>query len=105
MVSPVDIQTFLAAPGPILDVRSPGEHHQGHLPGAVSFPLFSDEERAQVGICYKQQGRDPAVQLGFDLVGPKMGGFIRQAQALAPARTVRVHCWRGGCAAERWPGR
>lgn len=96
MVNPVDIETFLAAPGPILDVRSPGEHHQGHLPNAVSFPLFSDEERAKVGICYKQQGRDPAVQLGFDLVGPKMGSLIRQAQAVATEQVVRVHCWRGG---------
>jgi tRNA 2-selenouridine synthase len=100
MVNPVDIDTFWAAPGPILDVRSPGEYDHGHLPGAVSFPLFSNDERAQVGICYKQQGRDPAVQLGFDLVGPKLGGFIRQAQALTPERTVRVHCWRGGMRSE-----
>lgn len=88
--------SFVAAPGPILDVRSPGEYAQGHIPGAISFPLFSDEERAKVGICYKHQGRDAAVELGFDLAGPKFGDFVRQAQTLAPEKQVRLHCWRGG---------
>ena len=90
------IDEFLLAPGPILDVRSPGEFEQGHIPGAVSFPLFSNDERAAVGTCYKQKSREQAVELGFDIVGPKLGDFIRQAQAIAPERTVRVHCWRGG---------
>lgn len=90
------ITDFLAAPGPLLDVRSPGEYHQGHMGGAIAFPLFGDEERAQVGLCYKQQGRDAAVELGFDLAGPRCGEFIRAAKALAPDWRVRLHCWRGG---------
>lgn len=94
--SQVLINEFLAASGTILDVRSPGEFEQGHIPGAVSFPLFSNEERAAVGTCYKQKSREKAVELGFDLVGPKLGEFIRKAQEISPNRTVRVHCWRGG---------
>ena len=96
MPTPLDIDSFLQGSGPILDVRSPGEFHQGHIPGAVSFPLFTDQERAQVGICYKQVGRDAAVELGFDIAGPKCGEFIRAAKALAPERHLRLHCWRGG---------
>ncbi len=99
----VSIDDFLKASGPILDVRSPGEYAQGHIPDAISFPLFSNEERAQVGICYKQQGRDQAVELGFEIAGPKFADFIRQAKAIttpapgiAPDRQVRIHCWRGG---------
>ena len=90
------ITEFWQAPGPILDVRSPGEYIQGHLPGAVSFPLFSDDERAQVSTCYKQKGKETAIELGLELVGPKMAGLVKQAKALAPKRQVRVHCWRGG---------
>ena len=90
------IEAFLDATGPILDVRSPGEYDHGHIPGAVRFPLFSDQERAQVGTCYKEQGRDAAVELGFDLAGPKCGHFVRAAKALAPDQHLRVHCWRGG---------
>ncbi len=92
----LSIDDFLAAPGPILDVRSPGEYHHGHIGGAVSFPLFSDADRAQVGICYKQHGRDAAAELGFDLAGPRCGEFVRTAKVLAANRPVRLHCWRGG---------
>ncbi|MCG5058891.1 MAG: tRNA 2-selenouridine(34) synthase MnmH [Limnoraphis sp. WC205] len=87
---------FLQDPGVILDVRSPAEYTQGHIPGAISFPLFSDQERAQVGICYKQKGRDQAVELGFALVGPKSADLIAQARILAPDGKIRIYCWRGG---------
>ncbi len=90
------LENFLSASGIILDVRSPAEYQQGHIPGAVSFPLFTDAERAQVGTCYKQQGRDEAVELGFAIAGPKFSQFIADAKQLALDRHVRIHCWRGG---------
>ena len=114
------IEDFLKAPGIILDVRSPGEYAQARIPGAISFPLFTDAERAQVGTCYKQQGREAAVELGFALTDGKLAGFIANAKRLTDAaldqtcpetdcaetncaetnrahpRQVRVHCWRGG---------
>lgn len=91
---------FLKTLGTTLDVRSPGEYTQGHIPGTVSFPLLSDEERAKVGICYKQKGRDSAVELGFEIVGPKCANFIIQAKQLAPDKTLKIYCWRGGMRSE-----
>ncbi|MGB3405771.1 MAG: tRNA 2-selenouridine(34) synthase MnmH [Microcoleaceae cyanobacterium] len=91
---------FLKTLGIILDVRSPGEYTQGHIPEAINFPLLSNEERAKVGICYKQQGRENAVELGFEIVGPKCANFITQAKQLAPDKTVRIYCWRGGMRSE-----
>ena len=39
-----------ARPPPmVLDVRAPCEYEKGHIPGALSFPLFDDAERAEVG--------------------------------------------------------
>jgi tRNA 2-selenouridine synthase len=96
----VSVNEFLATSGLLLDVRSPGEFQQGHIEGAVSFPLFSDDERAQVGTCYKQRGRDLAVELGFALAGPKFAGFIAEAKRLTRDRQVRLHCWRGGMRSE-----
>ncbi|NEP18002.1 MAG: tRNA 2-selenouridine(34) synthase MnmH [Leptolyngbya sp. SIO4C1] len=96
MVKSLATEDFWQAPGTILDVRSPSEYQRGHLPGAISFPLFSDEERAAVGTCYKQQGREAAVELGLEFVGPKLVDFVRQAKALTAKKQVRVHCWRGG---------
>lgn len=96
MAKSLNADDFLQAPGVLLDVRSPGEYAEGHVPGAVSFPLFSDEERARVGICYKHQGRDEAVELGFAIAGPKFADFIARAKILAPDRLLRIYCWRGG---------
>ena len=80
----------------LLDVRSPGEYAHAHIPPAVNLPLFSDDERAQVGTTYKQVGREQAILLGFDLTGHKWSGFIRTALEIAPDKRVAVHCWRGG---------
>ncbi|MBG8553264.1 tRNA 2-selenouridine(34) synthase MnmH [Hymenobacter guriensis] len=94
----LSIEDFLQGPAdaPILDVRAPLEYAQGHIPGAVSFPLFSDEERARIGTTYKQISQDRAVLLGLDMFGPKMSRMVQQAHKLAPGRQVRLHCWRGG---------
>lgn len=96
MVKFVNADEFLQIDSPILDVRSPGEYAQGHIPGAVSFPLFTDEERTQVGISYKYQGRDRAVELGFTIAGPKFAGFIAQAREISPDHHLGLYCWRGG---------
>lgn len=96
MVRALDIDGFLALDTPIIDVRSPKEFAQGHIPGATSLPLFTDEERAVVGTLYKQQGRDAAVLEGLRIVGPKLTAIVEQARALAPDGRIRVHCWRGG---------
>ena len=87
----------IAADTVMFDVRSPAEYAAGHLPGARSMPLFSNEERAAVGTVYKQQGQLPAITLGLEMVGPKMAGFVRQAQAaVGEGGRVGLYCWRGG---------
>lgn len=96
MVTPLVVAEFLAGEGPVVDVRSPGEFRQGHIPGAHSLPLFDDAERAVVGTLYKQQGRDQAVLEGLRIVGPKLAGIVETCRALAPDSRIRVHCWRGG---------
>jgi tRNA 2-selenouridine synthase len=98
MIKTVNIADFLSSPVliPIADVRTPAEFRQGHIPGAFNLPLFSDEERVQVGTIYKQVGRESAIMLGFDLTGNKWSGFIRQALEIAPDKKIALHCWRGG---------
>jgi tRNA 2-selenouridine synthase len=81
---------------PVADVRTPAEFGQGHIPGAFNLPLFSNEERVSVGTTYKQQSREAAILLGFDLVGSKWSGFIRTVLERAPEKKIAVHCWRGG---------
>ena len=48
---------------PIVDVRSPKEFAQGHWPGAINIPLFSDIEREIIGKSYKKESRLKALFL------------------------------------------
>ncbi|QIP17511.1 tRNA 2-selenouridine(34) synthase MnmH [Spirosoma aureum] len=99
MVHQLSVEEFLdkAQTVPVIDVRSPGEYDHAHIPGAISIPLFDNDERAQVGTKYKNAGKDAAVLLGLDLVGPKLAGFVKQSKKLNPqTKEVLVHCWRGG---------
>ena len=89
------IREFLAKKGPLLDVRSPQEYKQGHIPGAISLPLFTDEERATVGTLYKQTSAESAYLKGFDIVGPKLSQFASKALEYK-GQEVRIYCWRGG---------
>ncbi len=109
-VHKIDIEEFLrlAQQYPVLDVRSPGEYNHAHIPGANSFPLFSDEERKVVGTAYKQQSREQAIKFGLDYFGGKMRKMVEEAEGIienwqktkgkeaSANKTLLVHCWRGG---------
>ena len=80
-------------------MRSPKEFEHAHIPGAINIPLFSNEERAMVGITFKKEGQDSAIKKGLELVGPKMADYVTQAKQIAHDAQVDnlvVHCWRGG---------
>ncbi|MGI4749288.1 MAG: tRNA 2-selenouridine(34) synthase MnmH [Janthinobacterium lividum] len=97
MIHQISIQEFTQLPDvPLADVRTPAEFAQGHVPAAFNLPLFDNEERVKVGTTYKQQSREEAILLGFDLTGHKWSGFIKEALNVSPQQKVAVHCWRGG---------
>lgn len=106
MNTPLNIAEFikLAEKYPVIDVRSPAEFRQGHIPGAHNIPLFNNEERAKVGTDYKQIGRQAAIRQGLEIVGPKLSSFISETEKIlcsklpteAYTATVLIHCWRGG---------
>lgn len=72
MSETLDIASFIerSRRAPVLDVRTPAEYAKGHFPRAYNLPLFSNEERAEVGTRYKQAGPEAAMLRGFDLAGP-----------------------------------
>jgi len=92
----VPIQEFLqlAQSHPVLDVRSPGEYQHAHIPDAVSFPLFSDEERKEVGTAYKQVSREEAIKIGLDFFGPKMRSMVEQAEKIGGNWQKPVGNWQ-----------
>ncbi len=95
-MSEIDVKEFLKALGPIFDVRAPCEFAQGHIPGAISLPLFSDEERAQVGTVYKQNGKEPAIQLGLKFAGLRLPELAKTLLEESQDKACRITCFRGG---------
>lgn len=89
---------------PIIDVRSPVEYAQGHIAGAHNIPLFTDEERAEIGTIYKQTNREAAIKKGVEHATPKLKWYIGESQKIARNNEILVHCWRGGMRSERFAG-
>ena len=82
----------------MIDTRAPIEFARGSFPGAVNLPLMTDDERHQVGLCYKQQGQQAAIVLGHQLVSGDTKAQRIQAWAdFARANPEGLlYCFRGG---------
>lgn len=81
----------------IIDVRSPSEFAEDHLPGAINCPVLDDAQRAEVGTLYRQAGAFEAKKIGAALVATNIAqhiqtSFIHHPQNWKPL----VYCWRGG---------
>ena len=59
----VSAAAALAAEALVVDLRSPAEYAEDHVPGAVNVPLFDDQERALIGTLYKRRSPDEAFGL------------------------------------------
>jgi len=81
----------------VLDVRSPAEYAEDHVPGALCCPVLDDAERAKVGTVYKQMSAFQARKLGAALIARNIARHLEQSFPDQPA-TWRplVYCWRGG---------
>lgn len=81
----------------LIDVRSPGEFAQDHVPGAVNLPVLSDLERAEVGTIYVQESRFKARRIGAAHVARNIAHHLETALADRPGGfRPLVYCWRGG---------
>ncbi len=80
----------------LIDVRAPVEVARGALPGAVSLPLMTDEERHAVGVAYAEAGQDAAMALGWALAGPHLPVRTAAWRTVVEAGPTAVACWRGG---------
>ena len=79
------------------------------FPGALSLPLFTDEQRKIIGTAYKQESRQVAVKKGLDFFSDRMKAMPGEVEELLRnqnksgfnevkpgANRLLIHCWRGG---------
>ncbi len=95
------VTDFRNLTSPIVDVRSPREFSQGHWPGAINIPLFSDNQRETIGKSYKKESRLKAILNGLKATIPNTKKLLaRVVQATIknedPHKSLRIYCWRGG---------
>ncbi len=81
----------------LIDVRSPAEYAEDHVPGAVNMPVLSNEERARVGTIYVRESPFKARKIGAALVARNAAATI-EAHLMDRDGGWRplVYCWRGG---------
>ncbi|AKL95419.1 tRNA 2-selenouridine synthase SelU [Clostridium aceticum] len=80
-----------------IDVRSPFEYHEGSIPEAINLPLFTDEERVEVGSVYKNNSVEEAKALGVKFASAKLSNIYETLSEISKKNeAVIVFCARGG---------
>jgi tRNA 2-selenouridine synthase len=83
---------------PLIDVRAGIEFHDGSIPYSVNLPILDDHERALIGTCYKELGKNEAIKLGHHLIN----GEIKEKKIdqwttfLKKFPDAEIFCFRGG---------
>jgi len=80
----------------IIDVRTPAEFEEDHLPGAINLPVLDNDQRILVGTGYKG---DPftAKKIGAALMSRNIAHHLEQHLLNRPKDwSPLVYCWRGG---------
>ncbi len=81
----------------VIDVRSPGEFLEDHIPGAINLPVLDDAERVEVGTLYKQVSNFAAKKVGAPLVWRNVARHLDTHFADKPKTWhPLIYCWRGG---------
>jgi tRNA 2-selenouridine synthase len=81
----------------IIDVRTPAEFAEDHIPGAINCPVLSDEERITVGTLYKQVSPFEARKVGGALVAKNIAHHLETRFHGHPKSwKPLIYCWRGG---------
>lgn len=81
----------------IIDVRSPAEFAEDHIPGAINCPVLNNEERQRIGTLYKQVNTFEAKKAGAVLVAKNIARHIETLFLDKPREwSPLIYCWRGG---------
>jgi tRNA 2-selenouridine synthase len=81
----------------IIDVRSPAEFADDHIPGAISAPVLNNEQRARVGTLYTQVSPFEAQRLGAALIARNIAAHLETKFHDRPREwKPLIYCWRGG---------
>ena len=80
----------------VIDVRTPKEFEEDHLPGAQNLPVLTNEQRVEVGALYKEssfKARRLGARYVSESIANHLAGPLRNTDQ---GWTPLIYCWRGG---------
>ena len=81
----------------IIDVRTPAEFAEDHIPGSINCPVLDNEQRIEVGTLYKQESPFAAKKIGAAYVAENIAHHLRHSFQDQPKDwKPLIVCWRGG---------
>ena len=78
----------------IIDVRSPAEFKEDHVPNSINLPVLSNKERHQIGIQYTENSF-LAKKQGAMIISRNISKIINKINFTKQDK-VLIYCWRGG---------
>ena len=78
----------------IIDVRTPLEYIEDHIPKSVNFPVLSNIQRHEIGIQYKENSF-LAKKIGAQLISANISNIISKIKFEKKEKVI-IYCWRGG---------
>ena len=81
----------------IIDVRTPAEFADDHIPGSINCPVLDNDQRIEVGTLYKQSSPFAAKKIGAAHVSMNIARHLRETFLGRPKNwRPLIVCWRGG---------
>ena len=81
----------------VIDVRSPSEYEEDHIPGSINLPMLDNDQRALVGVEHKQKGPFSARRLGAQIISSNIASILEaHLDSKDKAFKPLIYCWRGG---------
>ena len=81
----------------IIDVRSPSEFNNDHIPGSINIPILNDQQRHDVGKTYKEVNPFKAKIMGASIISKNISKFLdNEFFSRKGSWQALIYCWRGG---------
>ncbi|MBP2201942.1 tRNA 2-selenouridine synthase [Methanococcus voltae] len=80
----------------LVDARSPHEYHEKRIPHSINIPLFMDDEHKNMGIVFKKEGKEKAIELAGQYMKVGIPRLVDEFLQLNKSKEIIVYCARGG---------
>ncbi|WP_456395240.1 tRNA 2-selenouridine(34) synthase MnmH [Desulfurobacterium sp.] len=97
VIKEIDVKQAIEKGFTFVDVRTPEEFKEFHIPRSYNVPLFTVEEKKNISKIYRTKGEREARLKAVEIVSPRIPFIISQVERIKKRHeNVVIYCWRGG---------